>query len=78
MLVDVGIRRGTDVVKALYLGTRRVGIGRAALFVLGTGGAAGVERTLESKASKKTCFSVSYRYKSTLLDKKIHRLPCDF
>ena len=55
VLVDGGIRRGTDVVKALCLGARGVGIGRAALFGLGAGGVAGVERTLESKTSKNTC-----------------------
>lgn len=40
MLVDGGIGRGTDVVKALCLGARRVGIGRAASFELGAGGVA--------------------------------------
>ena len=49
--VDGGIKRGTDVVKALCLGAKAVGIGRAALFGLGAGGQAGVERTLESKSS---------------------------
>ena len=49
IFVDGGIRRGTDVVKALCLGARGVGIGRAALWGLGAGGPAGVERTLESK-----------------------------
>lgn len=47
VLVDGGIKRGTDVVKALCLGARAVGIGRAALWGLGAGGIAGVERTLE-------------------------------
>lgn len=46
--VDGGIRRGTDVVKALCLGARGVGIGRAALWGLGAGGPKGVERTFES------------------------------
>ncbi|KAK4996158.1 hypothetical protein LTR28_000279 [Elasticomyces elasticus] len=45
--VDGGIRRGTDVVKALCLGARAVGVGRAPLFGLGAGGRAGVERVLE-------------------------------
>lgn len=49
--VDGGIRRGTDVVKALCLGAKAVGIGRAALYGLGAGGQAGVERTLESESS---------------------------
>jgi len=47
--VDGGIKRGTDVVKALCLGAKAVGIGRAALYGLGAGGQAGVERVLESK-----------------------------
>ncbi|KAH9888256.1 FMN-dependent dehydrogenase-domain-containing protein [Xylariomycetidae sp. FL2044] len=54
--VDGGIKRGTDVVKALCLGARAVGIGRAALFGLGAGGQAGVERVLEIlKAETETC-----------------------
>ncbi|CAG8214490.1 unnamed protein product [Penicillium salamii] len=46
--IDGGIKRGTDVVKALCLGARGVGIGRAALWGLGAGGVDGVKRTLES------------------------------
>ncbi|CAJ2501014.1 Uu.00g038670.m01.CDS01 [Anthostomella pinea] len=54
--VDGGIKRGTDVVKALCLGAKAVGIGRPALFGLGAGGQAGVERTLEIlKAETETC-----------------------
>ena len=49
ILVDGGIKRGTDVVKALCLGATGVGIGRAALWGLGAGGVAGVERVLQSK-----------------------------
>ncbi|KAJ5902822.1 hypothetical protein N7495_003350 [Penicillium taxi] len=54
--VDGGIRRGTDVVKALCLGARAVGIGRPALWGLGAGGVDGVRRTLEILADEsKTC-----------------------
>lgn len=49
--VDGGIRRGTDVVKALCLGARGVGIGRAALWGLGAAGPAGVERTFDSTST---------------------------
>ncbi|MCJ1247800.1 hypothetical protein MMC30_005015 [Trapelia coarctata] len=47
VFVDGGVKRGTDVVKALCLGASGVGIGRAALWGLGAGGQAGVERSLE-------------------------------
>ena len=54
--VDGGIKRGTDVVKALCLGAKAVGVGRAALFGLGAGGKQGVERTFEIlKAETETC-----------------------
>ncbi|KAK5089129.1 hypothetical protein LTR05_003353 [Lithohypha guttulata] len=47
VIIDGGIKRGTDIVKALCLGAKAVGIGRGALFGLGAGGIEGVERTLE-------------------------------
>lgn len=46
VLMDGGIRRGTDVVKALALGARAVLIGRPYLWGLAVGGQAGVERVL--------------------------------
>ncbi|KAF9887650.1 hypothetical protein FE257_009743 [Aspergillus nanangensis] len=56
VLVDGGIRRGTDVVKALCLGAKAVGIGRPALFGLGAGGVEGVKRTLQILCDEtKTC-----------------------
>lgn len=47
VLVDGGIRRGTDVLKALALGAHAVLVGRPYCFGLSVGGAAGVERVLE-------------------------------
>jgi len=47
VLVDGGIRRGTDVVKALALGARAVLIGRPVLWGLAVGGEEGVRRVLE-------------------------------
>jgi 4-hydroxymandelate oxidase len=47
LLLDGGIRRGTDVVKALALGASAVGIGRPVLWGLSVDGEAGVTRVLE-------------------------------
>jgi L-lactate dehydrogenase (cytochrome) len=47
VLMDGGIRRGSDVVKALALGARAVMIGRAALWGLAANGQAGVANVLE-------------------------------
>lgn len=47
VLMDGGVRRGSDVVKALALGAKAVMIGRAALWGLGAGGQAGVENVLD-------------------------------
>ncbi len=47
VLVDGGIRRGADVVKALALGAKACLIGRASLYGLAAGGPAGVARAIE-------------------------------
>lgn len=47
VLMDGGIRRGTDIIKALAFGADAVCIGRPYLWGLGAFGQAGVERTLE-------------------------------
>jgi 4-hydroxymandelate oxidase len=47
VIVDGGIRRGTDVLKALALGARAVMIGRPTLWGLASGGSAGTQRVIE-------------------------------
>lgn len=47
ILMDSGIRRGSDIVKALSLGASAVMIGRAALFGLAVGGEQGVVDVIE-------------------------------
>lgn len=47
VLLDGGIRRGGDIVKALCLGARAVLVGRAYVYGLAAGGQAGVARVLE-------------------------------
>jgi isopentenyl diphosphate isomerase/L-lactate dehydrogenase-like FMN-dependent dehydrogenase len=52
VLLDGGIRRGADVVRALALGARAVMVGRPYLYGLATGGQAGVRRALEILANE--------------------------
>ena len=47
VILDGGVRRGTDVAKALALGARACAIGRAYLYGIGAGGEQGVDRALE-------------------------------
>ena len=47
VLMDGGIRRGADVVKAICLGARAVLVGRAYAYGLGAAGEAGVARALD-------------------------------
>jgi len=47
VLQDGGIRRGSDIVKALCLGARAVMVGRAYAYGLGAAGGAGVARAIE-------------------------------
>jgi len=47
VLIDGGVRRGTDIYKALALGAGAVCIGRPYVWGLGAFGQAGVERVLE-------------------------------
>ena len=47
VLIDGGIRRGTDVLKALAMGASAVLLGRPILYGLAVGGEAGVTRVLE-------------------------------
>jgi L-lactate dehydrogenase (cytochrome) len=47
VLLDGGIRRGSDIVKALSLGAKAVLIGRAYVYGLGAAGGEGVARVIE-------------------------------
>jgi 4-hydroxymandelate oxidase len=55
VLVDGGIRRGTDVLKALALGARAVLIGRPYLWGLAVDGATGVRRVLDMLRDELDC-----------------------
>jgi isopentenyl diphosphate isomerase/L-lactate dehydrogenase-like FMN-dependent dehydrogenase len=47
ILMDSGVRRGSDVVKALSLGAKAVLVGRPTLYGTGAGGAAGAARAID-------------------------------
>eukprot|EP01117_Protostelium_nocturnum_P010234 TRINITY_DN3672_c0_g1_i1.p1 TRINITY_DN3672_c0_g1~~TRINITY_DN3672_c0_g1_i1.p1 ORF type:complete len:521 (-),score=254.01 TRINITY_DN3672_c0_g1_i1:40-1602(-) len=47
IFVDGGIRRGSDIFKAIALGATGVGIGRPALYAMAAYGQAGVERAIQ-------------------------------
>lgn len=47
IILDGGVRRGSDIVKVLALGANAVALGRAYLYGLGAGGERGVRRALE-------------------------------
>jgi L-lactate dehydrogenase (cytochrome) len=47
IFVDGGIRRGTDIIKALCLGAKGVGIGRPFLYAMSAYGLSGVDRAMQ-------------------------------
>lgn len=47
VIMDSGIQRGTHIIKALSMGAKAVGVGRAYLFPLAAAGQAGVERMVD-------------------------------
>lgn len=47
VILDGGVRRGTDIIKAIALGARAVAVGRPYLYGLAAGGEAGVARALD-------------------------------
>jgi isopentenyl diphosphate isomerase/L-lactate dehydrogenase-like FMN-dependent dehydrogenase len=52
VLLDSGVRRGTDVVKALALGAKAVGVGKPLFFSLAIGGERGVDKLFEILAEE--------------------------
>lgn len=53
--IDGGVRRGTDVLKALCLGARGVGLGRPFLWGNSVWGEEGCRRVIESECLSLTC-----------------------
>lgn len=60
VMIDGGVRSGADVVKALALGAKAVGLGRPFLYANGTHGQEGVTRAIQSKSSILSCGNSSW------------------
>ncbi len=80
LLVDGGIRRGTDVLKAIALGAKAVLVGRPYLYALAFAGAAGVARLIEilrieliMAMALTGCTSISQINRSVLWDRNSNK-----
>ena len=76
VLMDSGIRRGSDIVKALCLGARAVLCGRAYAYGLAAGGEDGVTRTIELlRADVERCLRLLGCSSVSALNKSYVRMP---
>jgi len=74
--LDGGVRRGSDILMAIALGARGVGIGRPALWALAVGGEAGVERLLSLlKVDLATVMALTGRTKIPEIDPSLLGTP---
>ena len=79
VLLDGGIRRGSDVVKALCLGARGVLVGRAYAYGLGAGGEPGVRKAIEILRSDLVrTLKLLGCSKLSALDRSYVRVPSDW
>ena len=72
IICDGGVRRGSDIVKALALGADACMVGRAYLYGLGAAGELGVDRVLEWLARRRAPDDGAAR---SHLDRRDHRRP---
>ena len=76
VLLDSGVRRGSDIAKALAYGARGVFIGKAALYALAAGGEAAVTRTIELlRQELDTTLALCGRASVTQLDRTLVEAP---
>jgi isopentenyl diphosphate isomerase/L-lactate dehydrogenase-like FMN-dependent dehydrogenase len=76
VLLDGGVRRGTDVVKALALGATAIQIGRPYLWGLAAFGQEGVQRVVELlRAELKLAMALAGKSKIAALEARMVRNP---
>jgi isopentenyl diphosphate isomerase/L-lactate dehydrogenase-like FMN-dependent dehydrogenase len=76
VMMDGGVRRGTDVLKALGLGATCVQIGRPYLWGMAAFGQDGVSRVVELlQAEFKLAMALSGQTKASTIDRRIVRNP---
>jgi L-lactate dehydrogenase (cytochrome) len=76
ILMDGGIRRGSDIVKAICLGARAVLIGRAYMYGLGAAGEAGIDRAIAIlRADIERCLTLLGCSSISALDPSYLELP---
>ena len=72
ILMDGGIRRGTDVLKAIALGANAVLVGKPICFALAAGGAEGVTKTLDIlKSEFETAMALTGRASIASIDQSL-------
>jgi L-lactate dehydrogenase (cytochrome) len=79
IFIDGGVRRGTDVLKAIAMGARACLVGRPYWYGLGAGGEAGVRRCLEIyNVELDRALALVGRPTLAELDRDVLRLPADW
>lgn len=80
LLLDGGIRRGSDIVKALALGADAVMLGRATLYGVAVAGEPGVSRALDLLSEELTrcmnlmgCTHLNHLERDSLFQRHVHR-----
>ena len=73
IIVDGGVRKGTDIIKYLCLGANLVGVGRPAIYGLSIGGSQGVKKIFEILCNELETSMINGGFKN-LADMKFSRI----
>jgi glutamate synthase domain-containing protein 2 len=76
IMIDGGVRSGADVVKALALGAKAVGLGRPFLYANGTHGEEGVVRVCQSKSNSASASPTFTILSSSLQSTELYCMAC--